>query len=296
MVAKAAHFAVWSVSVVALGLAGCGAGAVTGSRSASGGTGDPVNQLTAGATVDGFQDFAAAPGTAQDASGTARLSDEQIAQISDLQAQVDAGTLDQQSFARQVQGIIGDAAPNRALAGFDFFGGPFGGRLDGDLAARLQLTDEQRSQLLDILISLHDDIAALRTGARDQILALLTVEQRATLEQLLTRPGRRVGPNLEAQQGGRGAGHSQGHHEGAGPFQRLIAALDLTADQQAQIQTILTDLRTAVMARHAQARDEFRALLTPDQLALVDAMEANPSDDVVGATEGDATAVGHVRQ
>ena len=48
----------------------------------------------------------------------------------------------------------------------------------------------------------------------------------------------------------------------------------MTDDQQAAIEKIRTDLQDAVQARHQQARDEFRAILTADQLTLLDQAEA----------------------
>ncbi len=67
-----------------------------------------------------------------------------------------------------------------------------------------------------------------------------------------------------------------GRHRGGGLFsERFAAALELTEDQQTQIETIRSELRDAVEARHQQARDEFRAILTPEQLAILDAMETD---------------------
>jgi Spy/CpxP family protein refolding chaperone len=263
-----------ALGVCAAGMGGCGAGAASGVGAAGVNSPDPLNQLTADATVNGFQDFA---GSAADA-GAARLSEEQLAQIEDLQAQRDAGTIGPEEFETRVHDIMGDAAPDRAFAGFGFFGAPFGGFFNGHRADVLQLTDEQRAQALDIFIALHDDIHALRTDARDQILALLTVEQRARLLDLqLSPPGRRVGQRHGHPGRGRGPDHPVGLQRA---FERLAERLELTEAQQTQIQTILTQLRADIAARHAEAREAFRALLTEDQLALLDTLEVSrPHED-----------------
>ncbi len=55
---------------------------------------------------------------------------------------------------------------------------------------------------------------------------------------------------------------------------QLADELQLTADQQTAIDQVHTDLQAAVKARHEQARDEFRAILTSDQLTLLDQLES----------------------
>jgi hypothetical protein len=51
---------------------------------------------------------------------------------------------------------------------------------------------------------------------------------------------------------------------------KLAADLGLSDEQKAAIQTIQDNLHTAVEARRNQALDEFRAILTADQLAQLD--------------------------
>jgi Spy/CpxP family protein refolding chaperone len=107
---------------------------------------------------------------------------------------------------------------------------------------------------------MHEDIATLRREAHDKIInEVLTEEQRSQRDQMLT-------------------------DRGAGPFgrtvfgqlpavQRLTNVLNLTEEQQAEIETIRADLRAAVRARHEEARESFLALLTEEQLAVLDRME-----------------------
>ena len=49
----------------------------------------------------------------------------------------------------------------------------------------------------------------------------------------------------------------------------------LTDEQKASIQTILDTLRTDVTAAHDKANADFRALLTADQIAILDALKAS---------------------
>ncbi len=259
--AFARMFSVLSGLFILTALVGCSAGgsALPGGTAA---TSDPLNQLTSGATVAGFQDFAGVPRS---------LSDEQLAQIEDLQAQVDAGSISPDEFSRQVHAIIGDASPMRAFAGFGFFGSPFATRFQVQVAILLNLSDEQIEQAREIFISLHEDIAALRADARERIRALLTDEQLALLDELRANRGR-------------GARHHRfGHHGGGRILARLTEALSLTEQQQTDIQLILDELAQAIRDRHAQAREEFRAILTEDQLAFLADLEAadnRPSEPI----------------
>ena len=59
-----------------------------------------------------------------------------------------------------------------------------------------------------------------------------------------------------------------------GPLERFADELQLTDDQETAIAQIHSDLLAAVETRHQQARDEFRAILTSEQLAILDEIEA----------------------
>jgi Spy/CpxP family protein refolding chaperone len=226
---------------------------------------DPtLSQLTVSDVVQGFEQYAQ---QFQGPGGSPALTADQQAQLESLQSQLDSGAITLADFSQQVQALIGDVAPGRAFAGRGMMGGPFGGDPESQLADDLQLTDEQRTQAADIAKRLHDDISALRVAAEDQIKALLTADQLAQLEAM---------PSQRARMGHGRPGHMgpPGEGVGLGGLFGLTKQLQLTEDQQTAIEKIRTDLRTAVAARHQQARDEFRAILTADQLALLDQLEA----------------------
>ena len=58
---------------------------------------------------------------------------------------------------------------------------------------------------------------------------------------------------------------------------RLAEILTLTEDQKAQVAVIFENLDAAIKARHEQAKLEFRAILTPEQIAILDDLEAQHS-------------------
>lgn len=238
--------------------------------------GELLDQITVGDVVAAFQQFTAGtqfgPGGFGGGPAGFALSSEQLGQIEALQAQLTAGEITREAFQTQVQAIIGDAAPNMAFAGFGFSGTPFGFGQHLDTAAPLDLTDEQREQAREIFGRLHDDIRALRDQAHEDIRAVLTDEQRAILDEMQAGRGFGVfGPPADMF----GMMMSQRHGSGRPFFGRLSEALDLTDEQQELIETIREALRDAIEARHQQARDEFQAILTPEQLALLDAMETD---------------------
>ena len=237
---------------------------------------DPtLSQLTVGDLVQGFLAYVSELGDSGQQSGTvSSLTSEQMTQLETLQAQLDSGEITRQEFAEQVHDLIGDVAPGQAFAGRGMMGGPFPEPPGAQLADQLQLTDEQRQEADDIFTSLHEDLDALRSAAEDQIKALLTTDQLATLDELLSQD---QGPPPGGPHGGRmGPPPDNGSEQagGLGPLERFADELQLTDEQKAAIEKIHTDLQEAVKARHQQARDEFRAILTSDQLALLDEIES----------------------
>ena len=263
-----------------------------------------LNQLTIADLVSGFEAFAS-----NLRNGVANgLSEEQIASLEDLQNQLDSGAINEDDFASNVEELIGSDHPFADFGGPGFFGGPFGhGHGRGHfLINLLDLTEAQQTQADAIFESLHDDIHAMREAAHDEILALLTEEQRAMLEDF--RDGRHDrwsdgaddasddaddGKSAD-QASGRGRGRGPGHPGGPFGFGRpgfgvLIDLLELTEEQQTQIAAIRTALRTNVANRHQQARDEFRAILTPEQIAILDEFKAahdhDDSDDADSAND-----------
>lgn len=224
-----------------------------------------LNQMTVNDLVAGFQQFVDQVGQGQRMGPMASLTADQQQQIQDLQAQLDAGQITQQQFADKVHSIIGDALPADAFVGFGFMGGPFAQGPQSQMADPLNLTDAQEQQAKDIFTRLHDDVKKLRQDAHDKIIAVLTPDQQTTLNGLV--PDQPAGFGMH----GRGMGmRAGGVHR---LTQDLATALQLTDAQKTQIDQIRTDLRTAVQARHQQARDEFRAILTADQQAILDKLE-----------------------
>jgi Spy/CpxP family protein refolding chaperone len=250
---------------------------------------DPnLSQLTVSDVVQGFAAYASQLAASSGAAGlggmmlpsapAVQLTADQQAQLEDLQGQLDRGEITQEQFAEQVHALIGDVAPGYAFAGMGMMGGPFRGDPVMELADQLQLTDEQRQQAEGIFAALHTDIETLRQSAQDQIKAQLTADQLARLEELQSQappappggPGRRhMGPPP-----GNLGDDAQPPEPGLDIWTRLADELQLTDDQQTAVEQIRTDLRDAVEARHQQARDDFRAILTADQLTLLDQIEA----------------------
>lgn len=154
---------------------------------------------------------------------------------------------------------------------------------------RAVLTDEQRTKL-DELRAAHDankdavERPELTDNQKTQIEALheqlrsgeITFEEFRTQVQEITGvelPIGRGGPQRPAL---RGPGPFGGPGLLEGPFaDRLAEVLGLTDEQRAAIDDIRQSTRDAVEARHDQARDEFRAILTAEQLAILDEWEAN---------------------
>ena len=210
-----------------------------------------LNQLTVSDLVAGFQQYADQLGSVSTAAAPVQLTSDQQQQIEGLQAQLDNGQITQQEFATQVDSIIGNTAPTAAFGGFGFGGGPFAHTPGFEAADPLNLTDAQVQQAQDISQRLHDDLQKLRQDAHDQILAVLTPEQQAQLNQLIPEPAGASGASGPSGQL-RPPPHGFGMHgremgmPGGGPesfSQYLTGQLQLTAAQQTQIEQIRTDLR-----------------------------------------------------
>ncbi len=135
---------------------------------------------------------------------------------------------------------------------------------------------------------LHSEIQALRDAAHDQIRALLTPEQQTQFDTLrpADRPGRMAGLRPcgrtgSGERGGRGGPRmGRGHLGGpAGPgdemfLERMTARLSLTEEQRTAVGAILDSAKTAREAKITQAKADFRALLTPEQVTKLDDLEA----------------------
>jgi Spy/CpxP family protein refolding chaperone len=142
---------------------------------------------------------------------------------------------------------------------------------------RLNLTDDQKTQAKAIFSQAHADIQALRDQARGQLRDLLTDEQKAKFD---SRPHPLFGGRGPGSRGGRAmekgvvplGNTTEQTNQMQGParlVQRLTAQLGLTTEQVSSISGILTDLHAAVQTRRQTARQQFQALLTPEQLAQI---------------------------
>jgi len=222
---------------------------------------DMLNQLTAGDLADAFERFRSGISGDADRSLAAGLSDDQRAEIEDLQRRLDAGEITQEQFIAGVIDVLQDTTPSSPFAGFRFLGSPFSAGGVNDFADLLGLSAEQRQEGLLIYRLLHGDIGDVRATAKDEIRALLSAQQRAMLDQLSSELLDRVGVPDEQRAGAQLA------------FDLLILRLGLTFDQQAQIESVREDARAVVEQLHVAAREEFLALLGEEQLALLRILE-----------------------
>lgn len=233
-------------------------------------TGDPLSVLTSGDLAGAFNQFiATASRRFADGGVLAGLTSEQTSEIEALQSQLDAGSIDSSEFAQQVREVLGDRAPNLAFGGFGFGGSPFGfGRGIGGTDP-LDLSEEQRRQASEIFGQLHSGIADLRSAAHEEIQVVLTDEQLATLEAMRTE-------RLHVRSSRFGRGRPSGSRIGGGASfsDQFSNQLGLSEEQDASIEEIRRNLRASVMDRHTEAREAFIALLTPEQVALLDELEA----------------------
>lgn len=188
----------------------------------------------------------------------ANLTDEQKAQLEAIWQQVQNGEITRDQAHEQIQTLLGDAFPET---------GPH-----DRIADALGLTDEQKAAAEEIHTSARTDIEALVESGRSQFRALLTEEQLATLDSLEASTGF-DGPHHNGM--GMGHGGFANDAKGAdGHADRLAAALSLTDDQIAAWTAIREETRAAIDARRDEARTAFRALLTEEQLATLDQIEA----------------------
>lgn len=145
-------------------------------------------------------------------------------------------------------GEFGDAG-HRGPGGF--MHGGFGGR-----GALLDLTDEQRTQAQELFTQSRTDAQALITAGRDDVQAALSADQLAAIDEISTTGG--------------GWGFVPVRHGAAKLPAGLTDTLAFTEEQTTSILSTVDTLRTALDANRTQAHDDFRAILTADQLATLD--------------------------
>ncbi len=223
---------------------------------------DILGRLIAGDVAEAFGQFRdAAADPDAEPNETIQLTDEQRSEIEELQGQLDSGDITSNEFAEEVWQILGDTQPNMALAGANSYGSPMG-VLAGDLIAGvLQLDDEQRQQAEMIVSLLRGDMRNLRQTARDQILDALSDEQRAALPFVDVLLGTNISnedPKLQIAML---------------VIDALVEQLELTEEQQVQIEIVRTILRGGVKGLHESAREQFLMMLDGEQPSILAALE-----------------------
>lgn len=249
----------------------------TGSGLLAGDGSDALGAVVAGDLAEGFRNFVADAKAAQgDASAPVGLSDDERAQIEEIRAQLDEGAITPEQFADQVDAILGDAFPDGAFAGRQFFGAAFGERIRQRVAERLALTEEQLAAAREIFARTHREIRRIMLQTMAEIRLVLTDEQRAELDQLRGERFRslRQSPDRGGWRPGRFRERARSF------FERLATELEITDAQREQIRLLREQLRESVRATHQAARDEFRALLTPEQLEILEQIETRVQERV----------------
>ncbi len=163
----------------------------------------------------------------------------------------------------------------------------------------LGLTEEQKELAQAIFQLAHEDIQVLRDAAREEMRLLLTDEQLAIFDELPSPPhrgGHRPPPDANQPpdghgpppdgEGGRpprlpycGAVEPPEHPnapQSPPSFDRLIELLGLLDDQIAAMEVIFADTKVAIDVVKDQACADFRALLTDEQLEILDQLPPPP--------------------
>ena len=153
------------------------------------------------------------------------------------------------------------------------------------LAGALELTEEQLEQARDIRAQTHEDVKALREAAREEINALLTEEQLAQLEERRAdRPQSDERSQDGRHRGGRPRGvRGQGLQRSGEPLgdrHQPFDTLDLSEEQQSAIDVIRENVHEDIRTLKDAGREAFRAILTPEQIEILDQLHP-PADDQV---------------
>ena len=178
------------------------------------------------------------------------------------------------SAASTLQSILSDSTSRESTGE-----GPRHGPLER-LATLLSLTEDQQAQAQQIFDTMHTDLEALREQGRADFEALLTADQLAQLEALRAEreaDGLHAGPPpmMGGPMHGPGFGRPDPEAMQQARLDRLTEELGLSEGQVTQIAALQDEQRAAVEARRQQAKDEFRAILTDEQIAILDEIEAS---------------------
>lgn len=273
------------IGVSGLGFAGCGDVSGLAQNAVTTPATSVLGEISAADAAAGFNEFASKILGDEGVGAVVPLDDEQLAAIEDAQAALTAGEITPTEFGNEVRATLGDVAPREAFIGYEFFGGPFGHRFGHRIANYLDLTDAQIQAARDIFQDAHNQIDTLRETLIADIRSALTDEQLEALDNGIAEIRTRIQDRLE----------DRPHPNRPPPprivgrvvrraWQRLIESLDLTDAQQTAIDALRVQFRTDVQAIHTAARDAFLALLTEEQLQLIEDWRTNH------ANAGDRTA------
>lgn len=180
------------------------------------------------------------------------------------QEQHDAGTLAADMFARAVEVLIADRAPNMAFAGFGMMGSIVPRTPRDVVGGRPDLSASQRREARDIHWALHEAVRMWRMRTHDQIRKELGLGDAGLVAFLRDDARRPCG------------------QEPTRLLQRMMQELRLVGDQQAKIVVECALLRCHVEREHQTARSRFISLLTTLQWEDLEAIERVPPGPSVG--------------
>ena len=153
-------------------------------------------------------------------------------------------------------GMMGLGAPNH---------GPFD---------HLGLSTEQQSQADAIFTQLRTDTENAFAAADEQVRGILTDEQKAKFTGLQPPAGIGGGPEGACRGPGDGLLGMEPFGSGNDPLlDRLVKDLVLTDAQRTSVETVLNNLQIAIQSYRDKAFADSRAILTAEQLAILDPLQ-----------------------
>jgi hypothetical protein len=224
-----------------------------------------LRALTAGQVVLGFMSYRGRFMESAVSSLRSRtLFRRQLAEVEDLQGQLDRGEISANRFADRIEGMIGDAVPYRVFVGFEFWGSPVRRCPRGRLGRYLALDTVQQEVARTIFRHLHADIELYRRHTHQWMREVLTARQLRGVESM----------SDESLRGGARCAD----WVGIPLLQRMIGRLGLHGVQEAEINVCRALLRREICELHQAARGRFCNILNPAQADTLRAIErSSPS-------------------
>ncbi len=149
------------------------------------------------------------------------------------------------------------------------------------MAAALDLTDEQREAMHEIMTAERD---AIRQRVETALADILTPEQQEQLEEIKARRetlGDQARPGREGRKGRRGPDAGDRDDMAARRLEHMTEHLDLTPEQQDRIRQILEE---STPPPRSETRDRIREVLTPEQQEKME--QRQPRRPGMGDVEG----------